>query len=95
MTRWLWLLALPLGSVLYAGIWLRRRWIASEEASERARVDAAIAAKGQRQIFTGHDESLRLKTEARRRAADAIRSRAAHVESGAKAADVLRIVKKA
>ena len=44
--------------------------------------------------FEGHDEALRLRTEARRKAADGIRRRAASVESGAKVSDVLRVVKR-
>lgn len=46
------------------------------------------------QIFVGLDDDLRKRTEARRKAADGIRSRAAHVESGSSVGTVLAMVKR-
>ena len=43
--------------------------------------------------FTGFDPALRERTALRRLAADSIRKRASHVETGAQIADVLRLVK--
>lgn len=43
--------------------------------------------------FTGTDEALRKRTEARREAAKAIRARANKVETGAPVSDVLRRVR--
>jgi len=83
---WL-LLLLPGGSLIYLAVWLRRRWMAREAAT----VAALIVPP--RQVFAGQDDALRVRTEARRKAADAIRARAAHVESGARVSDVLRRVK--
>lgn len=85
---------LPGGGLLLLAVvahWLRRRWIAADA----ARVDALIAANRptHKKGFDEHDEQLRKRTEARRDAADRIRRRAAHVESGARASDVLRMVK--
>lgn len=91
MTRWLALLAavvLPGGLVIAAVVWLRRRWLANRAA------DLLITPLGpQHYRFTGHDEALRLRTEARRKAAAGIRTRANLVESGAPVSDVLRRVK--
>lgn len=56
--------------------------------------DPALNIKPPRYSFTGSDEQLAARTRIRRDAADAIRSRAAKVESGAKVGDILRIVKK-
>ncbi len=39
------------------------------------------------------DDALRVRTEARRKAADAMRARAAHVESGEPVSTILRRVK--
>lgn len=46
-----------------------------------------------RPVFTGLDEGLRKRTEARREAAKAIRARAIKVETGATVSDVLRRVR--
>lgn len=56
--------------------------------------DAALAIRPPTYRFTGADEALALRTRKRRDAADAIRARAHKVETGAKVADVLRLVKK-
>lgn len=50
--------------------------------------------KTPRQTFTGSDEALQARTAAKRKAADAIRLRAAKVESGAPVADVLKIARR-
>lgn len=87
MRAWL-LLAVAIvvsgGGLVALAVLLRRRWLAAQQ-------PPVIAPP--RQIFTGHDEGARLRTEARRKAADAIRSRAAHVETGARVSDVLRRIK--
>lgn len=85
----LWLLLLPGGSILFAIVWLRRRWIARDAAA----IDALIVPPTYGAGMTKQNDALRLRTEARRKAADAIRSRAAHVETGASVSDVLRRVK--
>lgn len=89
MTRWWPLAVLVLigGLAITAGVWLRRRSLARD----LTRVIAEIRPPTYR--FTGLDEPLRKRTEAKRKAADAIRSRAALVETGAPVSDVLRLVK--
>ncbi len=85
---WPWLLLLmPGGSLIALGVWLRRRWLAREAAAIDARIQPPI------QLFKGQDDALRVRTKKRREAADGIRSRAAHVETGAPVSDVLRRVK--
>lgn len=49
--------------------------------------------KPPRIVHRNFDESLRERTAAKRQAADKIRARANHVESGSPVADVLRMVK--
>jgi hypothetical protein len=44
-------------------------------------------------IFTGHDDALRQRTEARRKAAEGLRTRANHVDSGEAVSNILRRVK--
>lgn len=84
------LFLLPGGSLIILAFWLRRRLHARESDPNIARL---IVPPIYRKGMTTHDEALRLRTEARRKAADAIRSRAAHVESGAPVKDVLRMVR--
>ena len=55
--------------------------------------DHALQIRPPVQSFEGFDPDVREATNKRRAAADAIRTRAAHVETGARVADVLRIVK--
>src|SRR4051812_47103529 len=70
-------------------MYLRRRWLAREA----AQVDALIASNRatSRKGFDVHDDALRQKTEQRRDVAERMRRRAAHVESGAAAAEVVRL----
>lgn len=89
MTRWWLAAAVTLGGFVVAGgVWLRRRWLARES----ARINAAI--KPPTYVFVGHDDRLRKRSEQRRVAAAGIRARAAKVETGAKLADVLRMVRR-
>lgn len=86
----LWLLgALLVGAVMCVA--RRRRWLARE----RHAIDQRIEANRPRPKpdFMKADDSLRVRTMARRDTADRLRSRAAHVESGASAAQILRAVK--
>lgn len=87
------LIALPGGFLMLAVLlllrWVRRRQLARETAS----LNALIVEKGLRVRFVGHDDSLRVKTQLRRDAADRLKRRAAHVASGATTSDVLRMVK--
>lgn len=76
-----------MGAVLVIG---RRRWLRRE----RAAVEVRIAANRAVPLFATVDDSLRLKTNARRDTADRMRARAAHIESGASASQVLRMVKR-
>lgn len=56
--------------------------------------DPALIIKPPVYRFTGSDEALAARTRKRREIADAIRHRAGQVESGAKSADVLRLIRK-
>lgn len=92
--RWVLILALPGGAFVAAAVVLRLLW-KRHQAEGEAR-DAADAAriKPPVQKFTGHDEGLAKLTRQRREAADQIRRRAVHVESGAAVSDVLRLVRR-
>lgn len=85
--RWLIYLALAAAAVLVAGRAYRRWW-------ER-QPDLALDIKPPkyRAEWKRADEQLQLRTQKRREVAAAIRARAAKVESGATAGDVLRMVK--
>ncbi len=48
--------------------------------------------KPPREIFTGCDDALRVRTEKRRLAANGLRQRAQRVETGAPVSDVLRMI---
>ena len=62
-------------------------WFTTHPGDDDAIIDSLIAEKGMtRYTFTGHDEELQQRTQQRRLAADAIRARAAKVETGAMAA---------
>jgi hypothetical protein len=76
----------PGGAIVALVVWLRRRWLARAA----ARLNAQI--KPPRPIYTAHDDSLRRRTVARRKAADGIRQRAVRVETGSPVSDVLRLV---
>ena len=69
------------------GIWLRCRWLARATAHVESLIRPPVTK------FETADDQLRVVTEQRRKAADSLRARAAHVDSGAKVSDVLRIVK--
>ena len=56
-------------------------------------LDPALVIKPPILKYAGSDEGMRDRTAKRREAADKIRQRAAHVETGSKVADVLRMVK--
>jgi hypothetical protein len=87
------MIALLLGVALLVSLvvfmWLQRR----RAATEVARIADLIAEKGLRPRFQGQDESLRLKTNQRREAADRLKRRAASMESGVPAPEVLRRIK--
>jgi hypothetical protein len=88
------MIALLLGVALLVSLvvftWrLQRR----RAATEVARIAGLIAQKGLRPRFQGQDESLRLKTNQRREAADRLKRRAASMESGVPAPEVLRRIK--
>lgn len=93
MTRWLWLVALPGGSLIVAAVfigrWISRRRRQGEVGAELAQ----LLIKSPVVRFTGHDEALQQRTRRRRDAANQIRERAAQVESGVPVSDVLRRVK--
>lgn len=91
MTRWLWLVV-PGGSAILVGYALYRLWKRSRTPFIDIELQKLI--KPPVQKFTGHDEGLARLTRQRREAADKIRIRAAHVETGSKVADVLRIVRR-
>lgn len=82
-----WLAGLSLVAVAIWTAWLLRR------AAQRVE-DAGLAIRPPVYRFTGSDEALAVRTRKRREAADAIRVRAAKVETGAKVSDVLKLVKK-
>lgn len=70
-------------------VFLRCRWLHAEGAA----VDQRIAANRAVPLFTTSDDRLRVNTIERRKTADRLRARAAHVESGASTAQILRAVK--
>lgn len=76
MTRWLWLLVLPFGSVAYAGIWLRRKWLAHEQAKVNDLIKKPVYS------FTETDDSLRVNAERRRAAVEDKRRQANQIASG-------------
>lgn len=43
--------------------------------------------------FTGQDDALRQRTEARRKASESMRARASHIDSGEAVSNILRRVK--
>jgi hypothetical protein len=53
-------------------------------------IDDLILDKGARYLYTEPDERLRIRTEAKRAAAHAIRRRAAQVDSGGRSIDLVR-----
>jgi hypothetical protein len=79
MKSWL-LLLLPFGSVIYAGIWLRRRWLAYE----RLRVDQLITPPRQtfEKLPTQLVEEVRAAAARRRETAEARRRESAQIASG-------------
>jgi hypothetical protein len=85
---------LLLGVALLVSLVLFMRQLQHRRAAkEVARIAGLIAEKGLRPRFQGPDESLRLKTNQRREAADRLKRRAASMESGVPAPDVLRRIK--
>lgn len=92
--RWVLILALPGGAFIAAAVVLRLLWKRHQAAIDRAdaELDARITAPVQK--FAGHDEGLAKLTRQRREAADQMRRRAGHVESGAAVSDVLRLVRR-
>lgn len=72
---------------------LRRGRLVAVPLAGQGRADDEIAARGYSYRFAGHDDSLRVKTEAKRQAADRMRTRAARVETGSKVSEILRMVK--
>lgn len=87
LIRWAWLLLLPFGSLAYGVIWLRKRWLAHEQ----AKVDALI--KAPIYHFTVQDEALRVTAERRRAAAEDKRRQARQIESGEPVEHRIRIVR--
>lgn len=83
-------LLLPGSTIVLVAFWLRRR-LRTRDVDPT--IDALIVPPIYGKGMETHDDALRVKTEARRKAADAIRTRAAHVESGAPVKDVLRMVR--
>lgn len=76
---------------ILAAVVVRRRWLAQERAAVEARItkNRAVA----KPAFAIADDRLRVNTIERRKTAERLRARAAHVESGASAAQILRAVK--
>lgn len=74
-------------SLAYLGWQLGMRWLLDRYMDDPLMPSAPI------QKFTGFDPALRERTAMRRLAAEKIRMKAAHVETGARVADVLRLVK--
>lgn len=82
---------LALGGFL-VGVYVVARWLRQRAtAREVARIDGLIRPPVLK--FAKHDDNLRLRTEQRRKAADGLRTRAAHVDSGSSVSDLLRRVK--
>lgn len=90
MKPWVYVAAviLPGGCLLLLAYWIRRRLRDAEDPMLAGKIVPPVVK------FAGHDDALRVRTIARRKAADAIRTRAGHIESGAPVSDVLRLVAK-
>lgn len=71
--------------------WPLRRWRRRRARREMALVEALIAHAGHRPRFEGHDDGLRLRTQARREAAGRIRVRANRVDAGERVGAILKM----
>ena len=91
MKPWLIVVAaiVPGGSLLLLAAWAWKRWMTVTD----TKIDTLIVPPSFRPGMEKQNDSLRVKTEARRKAAASMRTRAAHVESGAPVCDLLRRVK--
>jgi hypothetical protein len=78
-------------AILAIVILRRRRWLDRERVAVDQRIQANRAQT--KPDFAIADDRLRVNTIERRKTADRLRARAAHVESGASAAQTLRAVK--
>ena len=82
-------------SVLGGGAALYLLWMAFAHVARRVaqrEPDAALCIRPPMRRFAGFDPALREMTNKRRAAAEAIRARAAHVETGARVASILKLV---
>ena len=73
---------------LAVAVYLRRGWLAREG----GRIDAAIAARGYRYTYTGHDDDLRKRTEQRRAHAAAKKRDGRQIETQDDRASKIHIV---
>ena len=80
--------AIAIGSLGLLAFRLGMRWLLDSYGDETVQLRPPV------QKFVGFDPALRERTAMRRLAADKIRTKAAHVETGARVADVLRLVSK-
>ena len=94
MTRWLWLIALPGGSVivplLALGLWMRRRRQLSIDA-ELLELKPPIQKFGK--LSPAESEAMQQIAARKRDHADARRREAAQIESGAKNPERMRLVR--
>lgn len=82
MTRWLWLVVLPGGSLI--AVVLVARWLVRRHQAAIAARDAArITIYRYREGMDKADDGLRLQSERRRECAEDMRREAAKIESGA------------
>jgi len=94
MTRWLWLIALPGGSVLVALLviraFIRRR---RQQSIDAELLDLKPPIQKFGKLSPAESEALRLMTERRRDHANAKRVEAAQIESGARSPERMRLVR--
>lgn len=87
MKPWVYVAAvfLPGGCLLLLASWIRRRLRDVEDLMLAGKIVPPVVK------FAGHDDALRVRTIARRKAADAIRSRSNRVASGERLGSLLKV----
>ncbi len=85
--------ALGLAGVVIGLVWsVHHRWKAQHQQQIADLRHAEGLIKKPVQVFAGHDDALRIRTELKRDAAARLKKRAHKVESGESVSDILRVV---